>query len=77
MASLVEHDDQRTPPLMARIQESGVLRNPPNPTPLRDGSQCFMVLDRANRITALRKLNFPHVAVQVVKPDDQVLKLFN
>ena len=32
MASLVEHerhDDQRTPPLVARIQESGVLRNPP------------------------------------------------
>jgi hypothetical protein len=36
-----------------------------------------MVLDEANRITALRKLNYPHVVVQVVKPNDQGLKLFN
>jgi len=36
-----------------------------------------MVLDGANRITALRKLNFPHVVVQVVKPDDPGLKLIN
>ncbi len=57
VASLVEHEwheEQRTPPLVARIQESGVLRNPPNPTPLRDSSQRFMLLDGANRITALR-----------------------
>jgi len=80
VANLVEHewhDDQRTPRLMARIQESGVLRNPPIATPLRDGSQRFMVLDGANRVTALGKLNFPHVVVQIVKPDDQGLKLFN
>ena len=30
-----------------------------------------MLLDGANRITALRKLNYPHVVVQVVKPDAQ------
>ena len=80
VASLVEHewhDEQRTPPLAARIQESGVLRNPPIATPLRDDSQRFMVLDGANRVTAFRKLNFSHVVVQVVKPDDQGLKLFN
>ncbi len=63
--------------LAARVQESGVLRNPPVATPLRDGNQCFMARDGANRITALRKLNCPHVVVQVVKPDDQGLKLFN
>ncbi len=80
MASLVEHekhDNQRTPPLMARIKKSGVLRNPPIVTPLQDGSGRFMVLDGANRVTALRKLNFPHVVAQVVNPDDQGLKLYN
>jgi hypothetical protein len=68
VANLVEHewhDDQRTPPLAARIQESGVLRNPPIATPLWEDSQRFMLLDGANRVTAFRKLNFPHVVVQV------------
>ena len=45
------HDEQRISPLMARIQESGVLRNPPIVVPLQDGSQHYMVLDGANRIT--------------------------
>ncbi len=80
VASLVEHewhDDQRTPPLMTRIQESGVWRNPPIVTPLQDDSGRFLLLDGANRIAALRKLNFPHAVVQVVKPNDQGLKLYN
>ena len=56
IASLVIHewhDEQRTPQLMVRIQESGVLRNPPIVAPLQDGSQRYMVLDGANRITTL------------------------
>ncbi len=56
-------------PLSGTHHESGVLRNPPVASPLRDGSQRFMVLDGANRNTALRKLNFPHVVVQVINPD--------
>ncbi len=80
MEGLVEHewhDDQRTPPSAARTMRAAccaILRSPP---PSEDGSQCFMVLDGANWITTLRKLNFPHVVVQVVKPDDPGLKLFN
>lgn len=80
IASLVIHewhDDQRTPPLMARLQESGVLRNPPIVAPLQDGSQRYMVLDGANRITTLRKMDYPHAVVQVVHPDDPGLKLYN
>jgi hypothetical protein len=80
VTSLVEHewhDDQRTPPLMARLQESGIWRNPPIVTPLQDGSGRFLLLDGANRIAALRKLNYPHAVVQVVEPDDQGLKLYN
>lgn len=71
------HDDQRTDPLIDRIQESGVLRNPPIVAPLQDGSQRFMILDGANRVTALRKLDYDHIVVQIVNPDDSGLKLYN
>lgn len=71
------HDDQRTDPLMARIEQSGVMRNPPIVSPLLDGSQRFMVLDGANRVAALKLLNYPDALVQVVHPDDPGLKLYN
>lgn len=69
------HDDERTRPLVLRIRASGVFRNPPIVTPLRDGTDRYMVLDGANRITALREMDFPHALVQVVQPDDPGLNL--
>ncbi len=80
VTSLLEHewhDDQRTDPLIVRIEESGVWRNPPIVAPLQDGSQRYMVLDGANRVAALKKLNFADALVQVVHPDDPGLKLYN
>lgn len=71
------HDDQRTPPLIARFQQSGVCRNPPIVTSLPDGSQRYMVLDGANRITAFRQMGIPHSVVQVVEADNAGLKLYN
>lgn len=71
------HDEQRTPPLIERIRANGVLRNPPIVTPLPDSSGRYMVLDGANRITALRKMSFPHALVQVVPADDPGLNLEN
>jgi hypothetical protein len=71
------HDNQRTLPLVQRMRSSGVFRNPPIVTPLGDGSGRYMVLDGANRATALRQLGFPHCLAQVVQPDDPGLKLFN
>jgi hypothetical protein len=71
------HDDQRTPPLIERILASRVFRNPPIVSPLNDGSGRYMVLDGANRTTALQKMGYPHALVQVVKPDDPGLKLMN
>lgn len=71
------HDDQRTPPLIERILASRQFRNPPIVTPLRDGSGRYMVLDGANRTTALRQMGYPHALVQLVQPDDQGLKLLN
>jgi hypothetical protein len=71
------HDDQRTPPLVERMLASGVFRNPPIVSPLKDGSGRYMVLDGANRTTALQKMDYPHALVQVVNPDDPGLKLMN
>jgi hypothetical protein len=71
------HDKQRTPLLISRILESGVWRNPPLVTPLRDDSQRYMVLDGANRVTALQEMGYPHAVVQVVNPDDPGLRLYN
>lgn len=69
------HDNQRCAPLILRIRSSGVWRNPPIVAPLEDGSGCFMVLDGANRVTALREMGFPHALVQVVQPEDPGLTL--
>ena len=69
------HDDQRASPLITHLQESGLLRNPPIVTPLKDGSSRYLILDGPNRVAALRHLDFEHVAVQVVSPEDPGLKL--
>ena len=61
------HDDQRSKPLIERLRASGVLRNPPMVTPLPDGSGRYMVLDGANRTSALNHMGIPHALVQVVE----------
>jgi hypothetical protein len=66
---LVEHeynDAQRTLPLAERLKAEGLLKNPPIVTSLADDPR-FVVLDGANRVTALNSLGFPHILVQVVK----------
>lgn len=60
-----QHDAQRTGPLVQRLQSDGVLRNPPIVAPI-DGGQSYVVLDGANRVTAMRSLQIDHIAVQVV-----------
>lgn len=65
-----DHDLQRTLPLVEKLRSQGILRNPPIVMPLRDGSNRYMVLDGANRVTSLRVMEFPHIVAQVVEPDD-------
>lgn len=69
------HDDQRSQPLIERLRASGVLRNPPMVTPLSDGSGRYMVLDGANRTSALNHMGIPHALVQVVEADAPGLDL--
>ncbi len=72
-----QHDDSRLEPLVRRIRESSVLKNPPIVTAFTDdGSDTrYVVLDGANRSTAARAAGFPHMVVQVVPYDDQHVRL--
>lgn len=69
------HDDQRTHPLVESLHASGILRNPPIVIPLEDGTNRHMVLDGANRTTALQKMKVPHVLAQVIEPEAPNLEL--
>lgn len=69
------HDPQRTPPIARAIRESGTLRNPPIVVPMRDENNSYMVLDGANRVTAIDSLGLEHIVVQVVQADDEGLEL--
>jgi len=70
-----DHDDQRTLPLVERLRVQGVIRNPPIVMPLMDGSDRYMVLDGANRVTSLREMEFPHIVAQVVEANNPNVNL--
>jgi hypothetical protein len=69
LAELLPHertDPRRVDPLAARLRDEALLRNPPIVAPLAYGDPRFVVLDGANRVTALRAMGFPHIIAQVV-----------
>ncbi|MBI3975781.1 MAG: hypothetical protein HY334_05260 [Armatimonadetes bacterium] len=57
-------DAQRVDGLVARLEADGVLRNPPVAAALPAGG--FVVLDGANRSSALRRLGLPTHLLQIV-----------
>ncbi len=70
-----EHvDNRRVHDLAARIQEDGVLANPPLVTPWQGK---YIVLDGATRTEALRWLQCPHVVAQIVSLDTVELYTWN
>jgi hypothetical protein len=69
-----QHDASRTAPLAERLEKDGILKNPPVVAPIT-GDGRFVVLDGANRSTALARLGIPHVVVQVVDYQDPDLVL--
>ncbi len=69
-----QHDDQRSEPLVMRLTADGMLRNPPIVAPI-PGESRFVVLDGANRVTALAMMRIPHVVAQVVDYEDEELIL--
>ncbi len=73
---LVLHEDPdpvRVSRLREALKQDRVLRNPPIVTPTREGQA--VVLDGANRVTALRELTVPHVVAQVVAYEHQEITL--
>ncbi len=73
-----ECDPDRVDRLAKRLDAEGVLRNPPVVASLdassRDARE-YVVLDGANRVTALQRAGVPHQAVQVVSYDDPAVVL--
>ncbi|MCI0395763.1 MAG: hypothetical protein L0332_12230 [Chloroflexi bacterium] len=65
-------DDKRVARLMDRLEEDGRLVNPPVVT-YWDGK--YIVLDGATRFTALQRLGYPYVIVQVVPAHSQEFAL--
>ncbi len=68
-----EEDPERVERLVNRLREEGVLRNPPLAAELGDGR--VVVLDGANRVTALQRLGAPCLPVQVVPYHDPAVTL--
>ena len=67
-SSLVTHEDadpRRVTRLADRISQDGLLKHPPVVAAIPDSDK-YVVLDGANRVTALKTLNVPHLIVQIV-----------
>ena len=67
-----EEDLERVARLIDRLSADGILKNPPIAASL-SGSERYMLLDGANRVSALRNLEVPHLLVQVERYDEPEL----
>ena len=73
-----QHDDQRAGPLIEKMKDQGMLKNPPIVAPLSPDDPAdgrYVVLDGANRSTAARVAGIPHMVVQVVRYEDPSIRL--
>jgi L-serine kinase (ATP) / ParB family transcriptional regulator, heme-responsive regulator len=70
---LHEHaDEKRVARLETRVREDGFLKNPPIVAPI-PGTDRYVVLDGANRTSAMMRIGCPHLLVQLVEYNvDQV-----
>jgi hypothetical protein len=69
-----EADPQRVARLIQQLREDNRLKNPPVVAPIL-GTDRYVVLDGANRVTALMQMGFPHVVAQVVRYEDPGVEL--
>ena len=69
-----EPDSHRLANMISRLRTEGVLKNPPIVASGANGGP-FILLDGANRVSALLAWGFEHVLVQVVAMDDPLLDL--
>jgi hypothetical protein len=76
--SLVLHefaDEKRVARLEQRLRTDGYLKSPPIVAPIPGGDR-FVVLDGANRTSALARIGCPHALVQVVDYGSEQVQLF-
>ncbi|MFQ6058359.1 MAG: ParB N-terminal domain-containing protein [Anaerolineae bacterium] len=67
-SALILHEDcdpRRVERLVERLRHDGCLKNPPVVAPI-EGTDQYVVLDGANRTSALQAMGVPHALVQVV-----------
>lgn len=69
-----EVDLERVARLLDRLSADGILRNPPIAASL-SGSDRFLLLDGANRVSAIENLDIPHLLVQVESFEDPALEV--
>jgi len=61
-----EPDEERSTKLIEYLRKENILKNPPV-VARHDGSEQLILLDGANRLTALRKLEIPDVLIQEIE----------
>jgi hypothetical protein len=69
---LVTHEDcdpRRVDRLRKRIRDEGLFKHPPIVAPI-PGSDQYVVLDGANRTTAMQELGMPHIVAQLVRYEE-------
>lgn len=77
VGDLLLHEDvdlERVARLLDRLSADGLLRNPPIVASL-PGSERFLLLDGANRVSALENLGIPHLLVQVEPYENPALEI--
>jgi phosphoglycerate dehydrogenase-like enzyme len=72
MLSHERYDPERVEELTSRLAQAKTLVNPPVVVPWEDR---FIILEGATRVTALKNLGYPHIAVQIIDPEDDGLSL--
>ena len=74
---LLLHEDvdlERVARLLDRLSADGILRNPPIVASF-PGSDRYLLLDGANRVSAIENLDIPHLLVQVESYENQDLEI--
>ncbi len=66
-------DEQRSRPLMRRLEHAEIFTNPPVVAAINDGK--YVLMDGANRHYALKQLGYKHILVQVASYDSPFIKL--
>lgn len=69
-----EVDLERVARLLDRLSADGILRNPPIVASLPNSDR-YLLLDGANRVSAIQNLDIPHLLVQVEQFDNPALEI--